>query len=181
MRSILKSLALVFALVMLLVGCGYKPASYYAKQEINGKVYVNLKVNLSDPKNSVLIKDAMNELLVNKLDSKLVYKEDEADTLMNVSIGSVSLSEQSYGDDGYVKLYNAYVSVNVDYQKKGASKRSMSVSGRYDFSIDDGTSTISEAKRFEAIRSAASKALDEVISKLAVQSFKSNVKRKVSE
>ena len=175
-------LAIVTTLLIFgVTGCGYKPASYYAKQEINGKVYVNLVVNLDDPKNSVLIKDAMNELLVNKLDSKLVYKESEADTIMNVKLNSVGLSEQSYGDDGYVKLYKAIVNISVDYQQQGKPRRSLSVSGRYDFSIDDGTSTISEAKRFEAIRSASNKALDEVISKLAVQNFKSNVKRTTSK
>ena len=179
-NKMLRSLNLVlitFVLSTLFAGCGYRPASHYAKKEISGKVYVNLEVELSDPKNSVLIKDALNELLVHKLNAQLVYTEEEADTLMNISLGSVSLSEQSYGDDGYAKLYQATVSIYVDYQKKDQKKRSLSVSGRYDFSIDDGSSTISETKRFEAIKTASTKALDEVISKLAVQTFKKNVKK----
>lgn len=179
-NKILKSLnvlLIAFILSAFFTGCGYRPASHYAKKEIAGKIYVNLEVNLSDPKNSVLIKDALNELLVNKLNAKLVHTEEEADTLMNISLGSVGLSEQSYGDDGYAKLYRAGVSIAVDYQKKGKSKQSLSVSGYYDFSIDDGSSTISETKRFEAIKTASSKALDEVISKLAVQTFKKNAKK----
>lgn len=165
-----------FMALFILTGCGYKPTSYYAKQEINGKVYVNLEVNLNDPKNSVLIKDALNELLVNKLDSKLVYTPDEADTVMNVKLNSVGLSELSYGEDGYVKLYKASVNISVKYKTQDQPQRSLGVSGRYDFSIDEG-STISDTKRFEAIKSASNKALDELISKIAVQTFKSNVKR----
>lgn len=172
--KILRSCFILFSIVLTMLafsGCGYKPASYYAKKEINGNVYVNLIVNLSDPKNSVLIKDALNELLVNKLDSRLVYKESEANTVMNIKLNSVSLSELSYGDDGYVKLYKAIVNIAVDYKKENEVRRNLTVSGRYDFSIDDGA-TISETKRFEAIKSASSKALDEVISKIAVQTFK---------
>lgn len=162
--------------IFVISGCGYKPASYYAKKEITGNVYVNLQVNIEDPKNSVLIKDALNELLVNKLDAKLVYKESQADTVMNIKLNSVSLSELSYGDDGYVKLYKAIVNITVDYKKENQRRKMLSVSGRYDFSIDDG-STVSETKRFEAIKSASNKALDEMISKLAVQTFKTNVKK----
>ena len=64
-----------FALcLVVMTGCGYKPSSYYAKKEISGKVYVDLHVNLEDPKNSVLIKDAMNKLLITRLGSKLVKR-----------------------------------------------------------------------------------------------------------
>lgn len=50
-------------------------------------------------------------------------------------------------------------------------KNNFNVSGVYDFSIEDGT-TISDSKRFTAVKAAANKALDEVISKLAVLSFR---------
>ena len=95
---------LAFSLI-LLTGCGYKPSSYYAKKEISGKVYVDLHVNLEDPKNSVLIKNALNELLINKLESELVYKKELADTIMNITLNSVNFTELSYGEDGYIQLY----------------------------------------------------------------------------
>ncbi len=52
--------------------------------------------------------------------------------------------------------------------------KSFNVTGDYDFSIDDGT-TITDTKRFEAIRNAASEALEEVISKIAVNSLQKKV------
>ncbi len=157
--------------LLIFTGCGYKPSVYYAKKEITGSVYVDLDVNIEDPKNSVLVKDAMNELLVHKLGSKLVYNEKLADTRMFVKLNSVSLSELSYNEDGYIKLYKASVSINVRYINSLKKSNSFSVSGTYDFSIDDG-GTISDTKRFEAIKSAANKALDEVLSKIAIQTFK---------
>ncbi len=172
----LKSIVLAVLIGLVFVSCGYKPGSTYAKNEIKGKVFVDLKVNIEDPKNSVLIKDAMNELLVHKLDSKLVSKKELADTIVIVSLNSTSFGALQYDNDGYVKLYKATSSVSVNYSNDDIS-RSFSVSGTYDFSIDSG-GTISDTKRFEAIKIASTKALDEVISKIAILSFKKPDKKK---
>ncbi|WP_428026395.1 LPS assembly lipoprotein LptE [Arcobacter sp.] len=167
----LKSIVLAFLIGFLFTACGYKPGSYYAKKEINGNVFVDLRVNIEDPKNSVLIKDAMNELLVHKLDAKLVNKKELADTIAIVTLNSTSFTTLQYDADGYSKLYKATSSVNVHYtNEKQKIYRNFNVSGTYDFSIDNG-GTISDAKRFEAIKIASTKALDEVISKIAVLSF----------
>jgi hypothetical protein len=165
----LKSIVLAVLIGVIFTACGYKPASTYAKKEINGKVFVNLNVNIEDPKNSVIIKDAMTELLVHKLDSKLVAKKELADTIVNVTLDSTSFSALQYDTDGYVKLYKATSSIIVNYKNKEQS-RNFKVSGTHDFSIDSG-GTISDTKRFEAIKIAATKALDEVISKIAILSF----------
>lgn len=166
-----KSLFTLFALVVLLFsGCGYKPSSTYAKEQIQGDVFVDLFVNLEDPKNAVLIKDAMNEILVHRLGSKLVYDKKQADTIIDLRLGDVSMSTLSYDDNGFNKLYKASVDINVGYKNKDHQNR-FTVTGTDEFSIDDGA-IITDAKRFEAIRAAASKALEEVISKIAIQSFK---------
>ena len=153
-------------------GCGYKPSSHYAKKELSGKVFVKLFIDLKDPKNAVLIKDSINQLLIQKLDSKLVYDESLADTIMNIKINSVNMQELLYDRDGYNKLYRALVDIKVDYFRKADQKRnSFIVDGEHNFSIDDGT-TITDTKRFEAIKNASDDALNEILSKIAVQSFR---------
>lgn len=163
-----------FILAFVLSGCGYKPSSVYAKKEINGNVFVDLFIDYKDPKNAVLIKDAMNEILVHRLGSNLVYDKSLADTIIDLKLGSVSMSEIQYDTQGYVKLYKATVSIAVGYKNKEKSNK-FSVSGTYDFSIDGG-GTITDTKRFEAIKNASSKALEEVLSKIAVASFKKDKK-----
>lgn len=167
----IKSLIVYCLLAFLLVGCGYKPTSHYAKNEISGNVYVDMKINIEDPKNAVLIKDAMNELLVHRLDSKLVSKKELANTVVFLTLNSISMQELQYDELGYIKLYKANASINVKYTNEKGTKV-FNVSGVYDFSIDNG-GTISETKRFEAIKNASTRALDEVLSKLAIASFKS--------
>ena len=159
-----------------LTGCGYKPTVSYAKKELSGKVFVKLFIDLKDPRNSVLIKDAMNQLLVQKLNSKLVYDEAMADTIMNIKINSVTMTTLQYDSSGYNSLYRAKVSINVDYKKKTETKSTkFTVSGENDFSVDtgdDNDDTITDTKRYDAIKSASDDALDEVLSKIAVASFK---------
>lgn len=169
LSQLLLSFLLMF-IITTITACGYKPSSYYAKQQIKGKVFVNLIIDLKDPRNAVLIKDAMNEILVHRLDSKIVYDKTLADTIMDVKLNSVSMTVLQDDADGNDILYKATVGVYVKYSNEFGTK-TFNVTGDYDFSIDDDT-TISDTKRFEAIKSAASEALEEVISKIAIQSLK---------
>lgn len=154
------------------VACGYKPSSYYAKQEMEGNIFVKLNVSLGDPKNSVLVKDAVTKILMQKLDSRLVNNEKNADVIMNLGISSIGISTLQYDREGYNKLYKATVYIKVDYFRKDTEvKKSFTVDGEYDFSVDDGT-TISETKRYDAITNASNKAVEELLSRIAVGSFK---------
>lgn len=166
----MKKLLLIFIAAFFLVGCGYKPSSYYVKKEIADTVYVDLNVNIDNASNSVLIKDAMNEMVVSRFGSKLVSNKADAKTIINLSLSSVSISEIQYDVQGYVKVYRASVGIKVTYKTDG-NLRTISVSDYYDFSVDS-EATVSDAKKEEAIRIAASKALEEVLSKIAIQTFK---------
>ncbi|MBP9490402.1 MAG: hypothetical protein KBE77_03055 [Aliarcobacter sp.] len=151
---------------------GYKPSTHYAKEEISGKVFVKVSIDLEDPKNSVLIKDSITQLLIQKLDVELVNKESLADTVMNVGVNSVSMQTLQYDKAGYNKLYRAVVQIDISYFKKSENKRkSFSVDGEYDFSVDNA-GTINDTQRYNAIQKASEKAIEEVLSKIAVQSFK---------
>lgn len=152
--------------------CGYKPSTYYAKKEMEGNVFVKLDVSLEDPRNSVLVKDAVNKILLQKLDSKIVNDRNRADVIMNLGINKVKISTLQYDKEGYNKLYKAEVVIKVDYfRKDDGIKKSFTVDGEYDFSIDIGT-TLTDSNRFDAISNASTKAVDEILSKIAVASFK---------
>lgn len=165
----LSRLLFLFSFIFMLIGCGYKPATYYTKQEIDGTVFVNLIVNLEDPRNTVLVKDAMNEILVHRLGTKLIDNPTKADTIINLKLMSVKTRQVQKDAQGYSKVYNATVTINVDY-KNATKSGKFQVTGENDFSID--SATVTDTDRFQAIESAASKALEEVVSKFAINSFK---------
>ena len=124
----MKKLILIFLSIYMFVGCaGYKPSSYYTKREIAQTVFVNLNVNINNSSNSVLIKDALNEMIVARFGSKLVSNKEDAKTIINLSLSSVSLLAIQYDKDGYVNTYRASVSIKVSYQV-GTMTRDINIS-----------------------------------------------------
>jgi hypothetical protein len=167
----LKNLILIFIVFFFFNGCsGYKPTSYYTKKEISKKVFVKLNINISNVQNSVLIKDAMNNMIISRFGSTLVKNEEDATTIINLSLVSARLSSLQYSSQGYVSIYRASVSIKVTYKANGFY-RHLTVSDYYDFDVDSNA-IISNDKKDEAIKIAATKALADVLNKIAIQTFK---------
>jgi hypothetical protein len=168
--SIIKLFTFYF-LLFTFTGCGYKPSSYYAKNEITGKVYVDLEMDIENSQNSVLVKDAMNEMVLSRFNAQLTQNKEEADTVVFVKLASVSHSVMASDNEGYAKTYRANVNISVVYQKKGEDKKHISVSNYYDYNVE-ANSLVSDQQKQEAVKNAATKALGDLFSKIAVNSFK---------
>ncbi|MEA2049960.1 MAG: LPS assembly lipoprotein LptE [Campylobacterota bacterium] len=152
-----------------IVGCGYKPSSYYAKEAISGNVYIDRSIDIENSSNSILLTDVLNELIISKFDAKLVSTKKEADTIIVATLNSVSHTGLQTSSDGYGTLYRANVSITVSYTKNKQTK-SITVSNYYDYSIGDDSVVSSETK-LEAVSLASSKALTDLFSKIAIQTF----------
>lgn len=162
----------IFILSLLLIffgGCGYKPSSYYAKKIVAGTVFVDVDASAEDPKNSVIAKDELIEILVSRLGARLADSKSLADVTMITKMQNLSFSAIGYNTKGYISAYRTSVTILVTYKTKDKSGH-ISVSGNYDFSLDD--TTISEVKRFEAIKIASQKAMQDFVSQMAVISLK---------
>jgi len=159
----------VFIIVILLTSCGYKPTSIYTKNLLGDKIYVDVAISLNDPANSVLITDSINEAVISKFRSSLVSKY-EADSKMFVNLRSINFTPIQYDDDGYVIAYKSIVSLQIRYIDRFKKEKTILSSGDYDFSIE-ANSIISDNKRFEAIKFAALKAIDQFISKISVKGY----------
>ena len=167
-------LVLVFTIILgiTFTACGYRPSATYAKQEMRGSVFVRLNVSLEDPRNTVLVKDAVTKILIQKLGSNMVDNEKEADVIMDLGINRVTISSLAYDKDGYNKLYRGTVVIGVKYFRKDTNVvKSFTVDGENDFVVDEGSS-INDSHRFEAITKASDRAVTEILSKMAVASFK---------
>ena len=165
-------LVLVFTIILgiTFTACGYRPSATYAKQEMRGNVFVRLNVSLEDPRNTVLVKDAVTKILIQKLGSNMVDNEKEADVIMDLAINSVTMDVLSYSG-GFNELYRATVVIGIKYFRKDTNKiKNFTVDGEHDFAIEG--SSINDSYRFEAITKASDRAVTEILSKMAVASFK---------
>ena len=163
----MKRTFLGMCLSLILIGCGYKPTTYYAKSVLGERIYAEVTISRKDPQNTVLIKDSVNEAIVSRFGGKIVSKE-AAETFLHVSIGSIAFSPTVYDKDGYAIAYKATVYLNIHYQKGEGKVQNIRTSGEYDFSIEPN-SVITDSKRFEASRYASNDELDEFISKIAIK------------
>jgi len=164
----LRTLLLGLITALLFSACGYKPSSYYAKKTIGDSVYVFVEVLGSDPENAVYIKDAVNEAVITKFRSKLTTMQD-AHTKMHIRISSIALTPVQYDRNGYVTLYRMNVALTTIVSKKdGQTLNNITSNGSYDFAVDPNT-TLSDEKRFNAIRQSAAKAIDMLISQISVK------------
>ena len=158
------------------VGCGYKPSSFYTKRVLGENIHVDTKISRQDPKNSVVVKDAVNEAVVGRFGDKLSDKKS-ADTNLVVSIGSVSFTPTVYDKDGYVIAYKTRVTLNASFKTQDNVTKRFSTVGEYDFPIE-ANSVISDTKRFEAIKSASADAINEIISKISIMGIMSGNRQK---
>ncbi len=158
-----------FIILFFLVGCGYRPSSTYTQKMLGKKIFVDVKISRKDPKNSVLIKDAVNEAVITRLGGKISSKKD-SNSRLYISIGSVNFLPILYDKDGYVVSYKTVVSLQINYEANSGISKKFSTSGEYDFPIE-ADSIISDVKRFEAIKYASLDALNEFISRISVDAM----------
>ena len=161
----MKTLGLFLGL-LLLTGCGYKPSAYYAKNVLGEKVYVEVVVSASDPENAVIVKDALLQALISRFRVKL-KRQSKSDTQMRVKMGALSFTPIEFDESGYVVAQRCVASLSVKRTYKKVSKN-YGVSGSYDFAIEPN-GVVSETQRFNAIRFASLKAIDALVTQLAVE------------
>lgn len=152
---------LIFVAIFL-AGCGYYPMSYFSKQSLGENIYVESIVSLSDPENSVIAKDALNQAIVQKFHSKLVEK-DEADTIIITNITSVSVYSIADDDKGFANFYRATVNMSFEYTDKKGNHRQFNNYGFYDFQVD----LMTDVNQFNAIKEASMSAIDKFIAQVS--------------
>lgn len=158
-------IATAFICAINFAGCGYYPMSYYTKQNLGENIYVEAVVNLADPENSLIAKDALNQAIAQKFHLRLVAKSD-ADTIIRTEITSVSLDSIADNDAGFANFYRASVNISFEYTDIKGATRKFSNYGFYDFPVDV-ISTITDETRFNAIKEASISAIDKFIAQAA--------------
>ena len=152
---------LPIALVAVFVtACGYKPASYYSRVFLKNRIYTKVYVDRTEPENAPYLKDALNDIVINRFGAASVSKK-EADTKIYVHYEGSDFRPLSY-KDGYVTRYRVYVHMRFKIETKGRAPFYKTVNSMYDTDIDENALN-SSVLRIAAIRKGMQKALDEFV------------------
>jgi hypothetical protein len=144
----------------------------YSKEILGDRIFVEVKTSLKDPENTVLIRDAVNEAVITRFRSRIVPRQN-ADAILRMELKRVSFLPIQYDKNGYVIAYKTYVDLATHYTDKNGHQGTITSRGDYDFAIESN-SVISDTARFDAIKHASYKAVDEFISKLSIKGIKSD-------
>lgn len=155
-----------FLVLLFVVGCGYTPASKEARKIVGTRLFVEVLVSLEDPENAVLIKDATRKAVITRFHASLVPKA-QALTFLLVDLSSISFTALQYDSNGYVIVYRANIVLKVTRTKTGEEK-SYVAKGNHDFTIEPNA-IITDAQRFDSIRSGSLKALDSFVAQVGAE------------
>ena len=153
-----------------IVGCGYRPTSHYVKPVLDESVSTRVVISMKDPDNTVLLKDALNEAVVNRFRTRLT-DEGHAKTHLTIALRDTRFIPIRYDTNGYIIAYRAIIRLDIDRTTGGKTKR-YHAKGSYQFTIEPNA-IISDYVRFEAIKFGSEKALDSFVAQVASEGIRS--------
>jgi len=153
-------------LLTLLFGCGYQPSSKEARKVMGETVSTKVIISMTDPENTVVLKDALDEAVIRRFQTNLRHHKN-AKTHLDISLKNVGFSALQYDSNGYIISYRTTINLAVTRITDVLTKRYSAV-GTYDFTINPNA-IITDQQRFEAIANSATKALDSFIAQVAAE------------
>ncbi|MCK9491483.1 MAG: hypothetical protein M0Q24_05285 [Sulfurimonas sp.] len=157
---------LPFILLLVISGCGYTPSSKFAREVMGEKISTSISISAQDPENTVIIKDAVDEAIIEVFHASL-RSRDESDTHLEISISNPTYSPLVYDKDGFIIGYKMRLNLNILRHHSGVSKR-YSLNGTYDFSVSPNA-VVTDQERFEAIKFSAAKAIRSFVAKVSAE------------
>lgn len=147
-----------------LAGCGYRPTSHAAEPVLHDSVSTQVVISMQDPDNTVLLKDALNEAVVNRFRTRLRDAEHAA-THLKIALKDTEFIPIRYDTNGYIIAYRAIVTLIID-RTDGKETKRYTARGSYQFTIEPNA-IISDIVRFNAIKFGSQKALDSFVAQVA--------------
>ena len=151
---------------LLLTGCGYLPSSKEARKVVGENVSTEVRISMTDPENTVVLKDALDEAVIQRFQTSLRHHKDSTTHLI-INLKSIAFSALQYDNNGYIVSYRTTINLLITKQTKNFTKN-YSSKGNYDFRIDPNA-IITDQQRFEAIQKSAAKALDSFVAQVAAE------------
>lgn len=156
-----------FLLIVFLAGCGYTPIAHHTKEVFGDRIFVEVKIDVRDPKNSVTLKDEVSKAIFKKLHTAISNKED-SNAVIEIVLKNISFSPLAENTIGFSTFYQCKTQIEFKYTNKATQKtRIFTKEGYYNFALGD-ISIITDSIRMEAINKAVLNTLDSFISQIGI-------------
>jgi cytochrome c biogenesis protein ResB len=152
-----------FTFFILLIGCGYKPSSYYQNKIIGKNIEAIVTISTKNPRESAFLKDALNDAVYSVFGADLA--NNNADTKIYLSISSSSLEPLDYDENGFPILYRSAVTLKAKVIDKYNKTHNYTVSGNYDFAVSPN-SIINDQLKFDSFKQASINALNVLLAEI---------------
>jgi hypothetical protein len=155
--------------VLVISGCGYKPAARYGRDLLPDPVYVDVRLSGVEPQTGVYLKDEILRLLRTRFHERVALHKEGAVSRIVVPSYSIDYSPLTYDADGYVTRYrvSSRITFELTTPKEKLTKK---ISTTEDVSIQPGSLTSSLARE-AAIRVAIRKAMDQFLAYVAQKGY----------
>jgi len=160
---------LILMTILVIGGCGYKPAAKYGREILPEPVYVDVRLSGVEPQNGVYLKDEIIRVLKTHFHEKVVSDKSASASQIVVPNYTFDYSPLAYDDNGYVTRYRIKSSITFQlHSPEGNETKNISTSE--DVSIQ-ASSLTSSAAREAAIRVTIRKAMDRFIAYIARKGY----------
>lgn len=129
-------------------------------------VSTEIIISMTDPENTVDLKDAMDEAVIRRFQTSLRNRK-EAETHLQIELKGVGFSALQYDSNGYVISYRTTINLGVFRITENFTKH-YKAEGNFDFTINPNA-IITDQQRFDAIANSATKALDSFVAQVAAE------------
>jgi hypothetical protein len=153
-------------IVLNFLSCGYKPSSKFARNIIGETISTNIIISAQDPENTVIIKDAVDEAIIEVFHASLRDKAS-SDTHLVLSIVTPTYVPIVYDEHGFVIGYRMNITLHIQRYHDGVEKK-YHANGTYDFAVEPNA-IVTDQERFEAIRFSAAKAIRSFVAQVSAE------------
>ena len=164
--SHLVKLFLVTLFLLDISGCGYRPSAKYARVVLGKKISTSVIISAQDPANTVIIKDAVDQALIEVFHASLTNRK-HSDSHLILSISDPIYAPVQYDTNGFIISYRATITLGVTRISQNIQKKYTTI-GTYDFTIVPNA-VLTDQQRFDAIKFSSLKAINAFVAQVSAE------------
>lgn len=149
-------------LIAVITGCGYQPSSKYVKNVFDESVYVEVKVDPSEPENAPYLTDELRKIVIQRFNGKIAPK-DEAKNSIIATYKGTQFIPIAYDQAGYITRYATIVKVEFEMKDKNGKNFHKTITATSQEGVSQSALATSTS-RILSIKLGLQKATDEFIS-----------------